>query len=166
MWNESEPQYAGHADLNDILAEIDAIDAPTLQPEAAPEPQPVAATPHVSGRFKAAFEAWHKRHAAYLANPDTYEATLARCREEQNRKDWRAEYALRVDRPVRDYERDQTPERRKEKKAAKSKEERSQKLAASTPEQIAADKKAARLRAKASRDRKKQIARPEGFGKF
>jgi hypothetical protein len=166
MWNDSEPQYAGRAALNDILAEIDAIDAPAEQSPAAPEPQPVAATPHVAGRFKAAMDAWRSRHVAYLADPNTYEALLAERRKEENRKLWRAEYAMRVGRPVRATERGQTPERRNEKKAAKSKEERARRLAVSTPEQIAADKEAAKLRAKKSRERRKQAAQPEHFGKF
>lgn len=158
MWDKSGPQHAGRADPNDIIAEIDAIEAPADPVEPAP--------PHVSGRFKAAMDAWRARHIAYLANPNTYEALLAERRQEENRKLWRAEYAVRVGRPVRATERGQTPERRAEKKAAKSKEERARRDARSTPEQIAARKEDAKARAKASRERNKQAERPEGFGKF
>ncbi|WP_336813485.1 hypothetical protein [Bosea sp. MMO-172] len=181
MWNESGPQHAGRADPNDIIAEIDAIEVPAEQPDAAPESQPaeldepesIAAASHAAGRFKAAIDAAMARHRSYLANPDTYEAAKARGTKDANNEASRIAYAASAGRPIRDYERGQTPERRAEKKAAKSKGERVRREARSTPEQIEADKQAARDRAKASYERRKkkaeaqpEPAQPEGFGKF
>lgn len=107
-------------------------------------------------RFRAAIDAWFERKAAYDADPNTFEKAVDRRKRKKKREVWRLEYAVRVGRDVRDYERDQTPERRAEKKAAKSKEERKRRLASSTPEKIAADREAAKVRAKKSRDAAKQ----------
>ena len=159
MWDEAELQQIGRASTEDVLAELDTVSAPAEQfqapPSRLPRPSPSSAA-KARLPFKAAIDAWFKRQAAYDAKPDTFEKLLDQQKRERNRRDWRAEYQLRVHRPVRGYERDQTPERRKEKKAAKSKEERLRRLAASTPEQIEAERQAARIRAKASREAAKQ----------
>lgn len=160
MWDESELQHFVRARPEDILAEIETIEATAEQPApieiVATAIQPVASTPSSSLRLRSAIDAWFKRKAAYDADPNNYEATVARNLQEKNREHWRAEYKLRLGRDVRDYERDQTPERRAAKKAAKSKDERARRLVASTPEKVAADKEAARLRARKSRDAAKQ----------
>lgn len=152
MWDESELQRSGRANAEDVLAEIEAIEA---EPKAAeivpPAAAPIAGAHGGALRFQSAIEDWFKRKAVRDADPNTFEARLAQQMQDRNRRGWRAEYQASVGRAVRDYERDQTPERRKEKKAAKSKAERARRLARSTPEQIEAEKQAARDRAKASR---------------
>lgn len=142
MWNETELQQVVRGSTEDALAELDTIGAPAEQAQAAtvetaaPQPQPIASAAGGAVRFTTAIDTWHKRQAAYDAKPDTFEKLLGQRRREQKREDWRAEYKIRVDRPVRGYERDQTPERRKKKKAAKSKQERADRLARMTPEEI------------------------------
>lgn len=158
MWNEDKLQQVVRGSTEDVLAELDTIGTQAEQSQAAtvvtaePQPKPIASAAGGAARFKTAIDSWHKRKAAYDAKPDTFEKLLGQRRRKQKREDWRAEYQLRVDRPVRGYERDQTPERRKEKKAVKSKQERADRLARMTPEEVEAQKQAARDRAKASRD--------------
>lgn len=182
MWDETELQQVVRGSTEDALAELDTIGAPAEQAQAATvetaAPQPIAGAAKARLPFKAAMDAWFKRQAAYDAKPDTFEKLLDQQKRERNRRDWRAEYQLRVDRPVRGYERDQTPERRKEKKAVKSKKERADRLARMTPEEIEAFRTAKqerererRLQAKVKKEAEAKAEREameklSNFGRF
>lgn len=165
MHPEDEVQFNRRAltteGMEDFLAEIDAIDLPAETSVPAPveipasPAQPVTPEPGAGHRFKTAIDAWFKRKAAYDANPSTFENLLNERGREKKRKSDRLEYRAKLGRDIRGYETGQTPERKAEKKAAKSKGERVRREARSTPEQIEADKQAARDRAKKSRENAK-----------